>query len=77
MAFQRAELQFFFLVGSSDEILQWRGSGGGEEQDDRAPLHNQDGHTGHTGLWKCVFLFGFTTKNVTTNCSQVPQPASH
>ena len=45
MASQRAELQFFFLVGSSDEILQWRGSGGGEEQDDRAPLHNQDGHT--------------------------------
>ena len=74
MAFQRAELQFFFLVGSSDEILQWRGSGGGEEQDDRAPLHNQDGHT---GLQKCIFLSGFSTTHVTTNCSQVPQPTSH
>ena len=74
MAFQRADLQFFFLVGSSDEILQWRGSGGGEEQDDRAPLHNQDGHT---GLRKCIFLFGFSTKHVTTNCSQVPLPTSH
>ena len=41
MAFQRAESQFFFLVGSSEEKLQWRGWGGGDEHDVRASLRNQ------------------------------------
>ena len=41
MAFQRAESQFFFLVGSLEEKLQWRVWGGGEEQDVRASLRNQ------------------------------------
>ena len=41
IAFQRAESQFFFLVGFSEEKLQWRGWGGGEEQDASASLRNQ------------------------------------
>ena len=41
MAFQRAESQFFLLVGCSEDKLQCRGWGAGEEQDPSASLRNQ------------------------------------
>ena len=43
IAFQRAELQFFLLVGFSEEMSQWRGWGGGEEQDASASLRDKVG----------------------------------
>ena len=69
MAFQRAESQFFFLVGSSEEKLQWRGWGGGEEQDVRASLCNQV----HLifALLVCIRLHNFVF-----TCSSKPQSQS-